>query len=51
MTVTLVHGVWLAYKTLEGFTGIGLTIFDAVKDLAETERLANSTESMTFYLS
>jgi len=28
----------MAYKTLDGLTGIGLTIFDAVQDLAETER-------------
>jgi hypothetical protein len=35
MTVTLVNGIWLAYRTLEGLTGIGLSPYLAIVDYFE----------------
>jgi len=35
MTVEKINGIWLAYRTLEGLTGIGLSPYLAIVDYFE----------------
>ena len=43
MKVELIQGIWMAYRTLDGLTGIGLSPYLAIVDLCEAERLWGST--------
>ena len=35
MTVTLVNGIWMAYMTIDGLTGVGLSPYLALLDYFE----------------
>jgi hypothetical protein len=37
--VEIINGVWMAYKTLDGLTGIGLSPYLALLDYFEAEKL------------
>jgi len=38
MKVEYIQGIWMAYMTLEGLTGIGLTPYLALLDYFEAEK-------------